>query len=346
MNLYELKGLKQVFNGRTVLDIDHLALSQGAGHALLGPNGCGKTTLLHILAFLRPPAAGQVVFKEQVVDWRESALISLRRQVVLVEQHPIMFTTTVLKNVEYGLRMRGIQGRERRKIAEECLDRVGMREFASRQAHTLSGGENQRVAIARALACSPEVLLFDEPTAGVDMENQAVIETIVRELCRENGITVIFSTHKRLEAARLGENKIFLFEGKLSGPGGENLLSGNVVRRGGRTVCLLGENLELDVAAAHEGPCRVFVKPGGVRVYSLKQAENIPSKGSFPGRVLQMTSDGDHIKALLDVGIPIRTIMSRDDVIESGIVVGDEVKVAFEPGATRIRPRNLTNGTF
>jgi tungstate transport system ATP-binding protein len=79
------------------------------------------------------------------------------------------------------------------------------------------------VAIARALACGPDVLLFDEPTAGVDVENQAVIETIIRELRREKGITVIFSTHKRLEAARLGENKIFLFEGKVTGPGGENL---------------------------------------------------------------------------------------------------------------------------
>jgi tungstate transport system ATP-binding protein len=342
VNLYELKGLKQVFDDRTVLDIEHLALSQGGGHALLGPNGCGKTTLLHILAFLRPPAAGQVLFRGQLVDWREKFLRRLRRQVVLVEQHPIMFTTTVLKNVEYGLRMRGIHRRERRRIAEECLERVGMRQFASRPAHTLSGGENQRVAIARALACGPEVLLFDEPTAGVDVENQAAIETIIRDLRREKGITVIFSTHKRLEAAKLGENKIFLFEGKVSGPGGENLLSGNVVRRGGRTLCMIGEKFELDVAATHEGPCRVFVKPEGVRIYSLKQAEKIDLDGLVSGRVLQMTSEGDRIKALLDVGIPIRTIMTRKEALESGILVGDEVKVAFETGAAQIRPRHLT----
>jgi len=287
VNLYELRGLKQVFDDRTVLHIEHMALSQGGGHALLGPNGCGKTTLLHILAFLKPPAAGQVLFRGRLVDWREKSLRRLRRQVVLVEQHPIMFTTTVLKNVEYGLRMRGIHRRERRRIAEECLERVGMRQFASRPAHTLSGGENQRVAIARALACGPEVLLFDEPTAGVDVENQAAIETIIRDLRREKGITVIFSTHKRLEAAKLGENKIFLFEGKVSGPGGENLLSGNVVRRGGRTLCMIGEKFEVDV------------------------------------------------------GVPIRTIMTRKEALESGILVGDEVKVAFEAGAAQIRPRDF-----
>ena len=340
MNLYELKGLQQVFDGRTVLDIEHLELSRGGGHALLGPNGCGKTTLLHILGFLRPPASGQLLFRGQVVDWREKSLRRLRRQVVLVEQHPIMFTTTVLKNVEYGLRMRGIQTRERRRIAEECLDRVGMSAFASRPAHALSGGENQRVAIARALACGPDVLLFDEPTAGVDVENQAVIETIIRELRREKGITVIFSTHKHLEAARLGENKVFLFEGQLTGPGGENLLSGNVVRRGGRTLCVIGEKFELDVAANHEGHCRVFIKPEGIRIYSLEQAEKIHQDGLVSGKVLQMTSEGDHIRTLLDVGVPIRAIMSRKEAVESGIFVGDEVKVGFKAGAARVRPRS------
>jgi tungstate transport system ATP-binding protein len=338
VSLYELRGLKQIFDGRTVLDIEHLELSRGGGHALLGPNGSGKTTFLHILAFLRPPAAGQVLFRGQVVAWRERSLSSLRRQVVLVDQHPIMFTTTVIKNVEYGPRMRGVQARERRKIAEECLDRVGMREFASRPAHALSGGENQRVAIARALACGPEVLLFDEPTAGVDVENQAVIEELIRQIRRDKGVTVIFSTHKRLEAARLAENKVFLFEGKLTGPGGENLLSGTVVRRGGRTVCVVGGKLELAVSTKHEGHCRIFLKPEGVRIYSLKEAEKSNHDGLVSGKLLQMTSDGEHIKALLDVGVPIRLIISRKEAVESGIFVGDEVKVGFEAGAVQIRP--------
>jgi tungstate transport system ATP-binding protein len=338
VNLYELRGLQQVFDGRTVLNIEHLELSQGGGHALLGPNGSGKTTLLHILAFLRPPAAGQVLFRGQAVGWREKSLRSLRRQVVLVDQHPIMFTTTVLRNVEYGLKMRGMQARERRRIAEECLDRVGIREFAFRPAHALSGGENQRVAIARALACGPEVLLFDEPTAGVDVENQAVIEKLIREIRRDKGVTVVFSTHKRLEAARLAENQVFLFEGKLTGPGSENLLYGTVVRRGGRTVCVVGGKLELEVRTKHEGHCRVFLKPEGVKIYSLEEAEKTNHDGLVSGRLLQMTSDGKHIKALLDVGVPIRAIISRKEAAESGVFVGDEVKVGFEAEAGQIRP--------
>ncbi|MCA1743920.1 MAG: ATP-binding cassette domain-containing protein, partial [Desulfovibrionales bacterium] len=91
MSLYELKDLKQVFDGRTVLDIDHLSLDEGGSYALLGPNGCGKTTLLHILAFLRPPSSGCLFFHGQQVKWREKYLYPLRRKAVLVDQHPIMF---------------------------------------------------------------------------------------------------------------------------------------------------------------------------------------------------------------------------------------------------------------
>jgi tungstate transport system ATP-binding protein len=333
VSLYSLKGLKQVFNGRTVLDIDRLELSEGQGHALLGPNGCGKTTLLHILAFLRPPASGHVLFRDRPVEWREKNLGSLRRQVVLVDQHPIMFTTSVIKNVEYGPRMRGIKIEERRGMALECLDRVGMKDFAQRPAHLLSGGETQRVAIARALACEPQVLLFDEPTASVDVENQAVIESVIREIRDEKGITIIFSTHKRLEAARLGENKIFMFEGRLTGPGGENLLSGTVVRRNNRTVCVIDEKIELEVTGEKQGPCRVFVRPEGVRMYSLKEAASMNDNSLLSGTVLQMTAEGKHIKVLLDVGVPLRTIMPRKEAVESGIFVGDEVKVGFAPGA-------------
>ncbi|MFO7685868.1 MAG: ATP-binding cassette domain-containing protein [Desulfobacterales bacterium] len=336
MSLFDLQGVRQVFGGRTVLTIERLVLAPGVSYALLGPNGCGKTTLLHILGFLQPPARGEIRFKDRVVVWREKSLQSLRRQVVLVDQHPIMFTTTVLKNVEYGLRMRGVPTRQRRKIAESCLDRVGMHPFAFRPAHQLSGGETQRVAIARALACSPEVMLFDEPTASVDVENQAVIETVIQDIRKEKGVSVIFATHKRLEAARLAEEKIFLFEGRLSGPGGENLLSGTVLRGADRTVCRVGGKVELDVAARHSGPARMFIKPEGIRIFSAKQTETMSADKLLPGRVLQMTAEGDRIKVLLDVGVLLRTLLSREETVRSGILVGDQVHVGFAPDAAQI----------
>jgi len=338
MSLYALDNVQQIFENRTVLSIDELTLEAGSSYALLGPNGSGKTTLLHILAFLKSPAKGTLYYKGRPVSWKNISLTPLRRQVVLVDQHPIMFSTSVMKNVEYGLKIRKMNGSERRKYALECLERVGMQDFANRPAHLLSGGETQRVAIARALACSPEVMLFDEPTASVDIENQAVIENIIESIRKERGITVIFSTHKRLEASRLAENKIFLFEGKLTGPGGENLLPGSVVRRNGRNVCILREKVEVEMDRVPEGPCRVLVNPEKVRIYSMDQAGKRFSDGQIPGKVLQMTSEGEHIKVLMDIGFPIRSVMTRQEAAESGILVGDEVMVAFDPGAVQPAP--------
>jgi len=338
MSIYALDNVQQIFENRTVLSIDELTLEAGSSYALLGPNGSGKTTLLHILAFLKSPAKGTLCYKGRPVSWKNISLTPLRRQVVLVDQHPIMFSTSVMKNVEYGLKIRKMNGSERRKYALECLERVGMQDFANRPAHLLSGGETQRVAIARALACSPEVMLFDEPTASVDIENQAVIENIIESIRKERGITVIFSTHKRLEASRLAENKIFLFEGKLTGPGGENLLPGSVVRRNGRNVCILREKVEVEMDRVPEGPCRVLVNPEKVRIYSMDQAGKRFSDGQIPGKVLQMTSEGEHIKVLMDIGFPIRSVMTRQEAVESGILVGDEIMVGFDPGAASPAP--------
>ncbi len=338
MRLYVLKDVQQIFDGRTVLDLPELVLDPGQSYALLGPNGSGKTTLLHILALLRAPAKGTVYYKDQPVKWKDSSLTPLRRQIVLVDQHPLMFSTTVVKNVEYGLKVRGFNDSKRRKKAMECLERVDMQGFAERPAHLLSGGETQRVAIARALACSPEVMLFDEPTASVDVENQAVIEKIIEDIRTERKMTVIFSTHKRLEASRLAENRIFLFEGKLTGPGGENLLPGSVVRRNGRNVCILCEKVEVEMDSVAAGPCRVLVNPEKVRLYSLDRARKMSANGFVPGTVLQMTAEDDQIKVLMDIGFPIRSVMTRQEAAESGILVGDEVMVGFDSDAAQLAP--------
>lgn len=338
MSLYVLRDVQQIFEGRTVLDLPELVLEAGQSYALLGPNGSGKTTLLHILAMLNAPAKGRVFYKGQEINWKANYLTPIRRELVLVDQHPIMFSTTVVKNVEYGLKVRRINSAKRRQTAMESLERVGMQDFAHRPAHLLSGGETQRVAIARAMACSPRVMLFDEPTASVDVENQAVIEKIIESIRKEREITVIFSTHKRLEASRLAENKVFLFEGKLSGPGGENLLPGSVVRRNGRNVCILREKVEVEMDRVPEGPCRVLINSEKVRIYSMDQAGKMFSDGQIPGKVLQMTAEGDHIKVLMDIGFPIRSVMTRQEAAESGILVGDDVMVAFDPGAVQPAP--------
>ncbi len=221
--LYQLYEVQKVFGRRTVLDLSSLEIPARRVIALVGPNGAGKTTLLEILAFLSTPSRGRIVFMGQSVPRQPKGLRALRRQVVLVQQQPIMFTTTVEHNVAYPLRLRGVPRAEREAAVGRLLDVVGLGGLRKAEAHRLSGGETQRVAVARALACRPRVILLDEPTTGVDLEHRDVLERLVRRINRKEGISVIFTTHDPLQAARLADQTVYLVSGKPGWGGLENI---------------------------------------------------------------------------------------------------------------------------
>ncbi len=213
--LYVISHLKKVFDNRTVLDIPFLEIESGIIYALLGSNGAGKTTLLNILGFLEPPTRGNILYRSGQVIFSTSHLQNLRQEVVLVDQNPILFTTSVFKNVEFGLRIRRIPKNERIKIVIEALDMVGMRHFAQAQAQNLSAGETQRVALARGLVVSPQVLLCDEPTSSVDVEHQTTILNILKQINEERKISIVFTTHDGHQAAFLARHTLSLDRGKL-----------------------------------------------------------------------------------------------------------------------------------
>jgi tungstate transport system ATP-binding protein len=215
VTLYRLSQLTKTYQERTVLDIPFLEIEPGRIYALMGPNGAGKTTLLNILGFLDAPGSGNVQFCSRPVQFTEPALQVLRKEVVMVDQHPILFTTTVFKNLEFGLKVRQIAKSERERLISESLEMVGMQDFAQAPAHRLSGGETQRVALARAFAAAPKVLLCDEPTANVDEENQAIIIRILRQINERKGISILFTTHDRAQALSLAQQTLCLNRGRI-----------------------------------------------------------------------------------------------------------------------------------
>lgn len=208
--LYRLSKLVKRFGQREVLCLPWLAIPEGGITALLGANGAGKTTLLRILSFLDAPSSGQVSFRGQRVRYTERELRPLRREVIMVDQHPILFSTTVGKNVEYGLRIRKVAAAERDRRVDEALEMVGMRAYRRERAVNLSGGETQRVALARVLALRPRVLLCDEPTASVDAVNQVIISELLAELSSAGGMTIVLTTHDHDMAAALAAHTIAL----------------------------------------------------------------------------------------------------------------------------------------
>ncbi|MBF0408177.1 MAG: ABC transporter ATP-binding protein [Candidatus Riflebacteria bacterium] len=211
--LYKLGNIEKTINGKKILDITELYIEQNHIYGLHGPNGSGKTTLLNILAFLDPPTSGNVFFKGEKVTFRESFMQPLRKEVILVDQNPVLFSISVKKNVGFGLEIRGTAASEIDKIVRESLDNVGMLEFIDAEGSNLSAGETQRVAIARAIACSPGILLLDEPTSNIDLKNQVIIEEVIRNLNLNKKMTVIFSSHDPAQMKKLAQEHITLDSG-------------------------------------------------------------------------------------------------------------------------------------
>jgi len=201
--LYVLSKITRKYGSRTVLDIPLMEIE-------------GKTTLLNILGFLEVPTTGDILYRSKTVNFSESSLQNLRREVVMIDQHPILFTGTVYKNVEFGLKIRRISQKKRGIIIEETLDLVGMSAFVQAQAHRLSGGETQRVALARALAVSPEVLLCDEPTSNLDVENQTAIINTLKQINEQRKTTIMFTTHYMYQVSSLAHHTFFLDHCKLT----------------------------------------------------------------------------------------------------------------------------------
>jgi len=210
---YCLEQVVKIYNGRAVLQVAHLNITQGEVLALVGPSGAGKSTLLRLLTFLEPPTQGAIQFHGQTYSAKNDLPLELRRKVTMVFQRPMLLNRSVEDNVRFGLQLRG-DGRSTERV-RAALAEVGLEHLAHSKARTLSGGEAQRVALARAIVIQPEVLLLDEPTANLDPYNVSLIEKIVTELNRQRHTTLVLVTHNVFQAKRLAQRVAFLLEGQV-----------------------------------------------------------------------------------------------------------------------------------
>jgi len=211
--IVRVENLTKTYEDHRALDGVSLEVKKGEIFCVMGHSGAGKTTLLRILALLERPDSGEYVFDGRPVNWSRPG--ELRKQVTMVFQSPVMFNTTVFKNIAYGLRLRGYSKAEIERKVREVLSLVRLEGYENRKAKTLSGGEKQRVAIARAIVLEPKLLLMDEPTANLDPTNAAIIEDIVKEITKENGTTIVFSTHNMFQAKRLADRVAHMYAGRI-----------------------------------------------------------------------------------------------------------------------------------
>jgi tungstate transport system ATP-binding protein len=187
-----INQLSKSFGVRSLFNIHNLALEAGKLYVLTGDNGAGKTTLLRILAGLETADKMSLTFNGETAATVYPT--AWRRDMIHVHQHPYLFNTTLKKNIEYGLNMRGVERDGRNQLVEEALAWANLSDRRHLSPKNLSGGERQKLALARARALSPKVLLVDEPTANLDRAARAQIVALLQDIVA-TARTVLVACH-------------------------------------------------------------------------------------------------------------------------------------------------------
>ena len=191
--LLVFREIEKSFSGSQILCGVDLSLNPGKCILLSGKNGVGKTTLLKIIAGLEIPDLAKIEISGKINFWKK-AVRSVRKEIIYLHQHPIMFSSTVESNVAYGLRFTSLNRKQRRESVEEALEWTGLTDVAKKQAETLSGGVQQRVAFTRAWILKPKVLLLDEPMANMDHESrEKTYQLLVR--MKSAGMSLVITSH-------------------------------------------------------------------------------------------------------------------------------------------------------
>jgi putative spermidine/putrescine transport system ATP-binding protein len=207
-----LEGVRKTYGDVVAVDRIDLEIAQGEFFTMLGPSGSGKTTTLRLIAGFERPDEGQILLAGVDVANRPP----YARDVNTVFQDYALFPhMTVLENVEYGLRVKGIGRKERRTRAEAALERVRLSGFGSRKPLQLSGGQRQRVALARALVNRPRVLLLDEPLGALDLKLRQEMQLFLKALQKELSTTFVYVTHDQEEALTMSDRVAVFNQGRV-----------------------------------------------------------------------------------------------------------------------------------
>jgi putative ABC transport system ATP-binding protein len=222
MSLIETQEVTRVYqmgtNLVTALEHVNMSLAEGEFVAIQGTSGSGKSTLLNLLGGLDRPTSGEVLFDSNPLGpLTKKEMARYRRHSVgmIFQNFNLITTMTAAENVRLALAFGGVRGTERRRRAEDLLERVGLSDRMEHRPLELSGGEQQRVAIARALANRPRVLLADEPTGNLDSTRARELLALLREMVDREGLTVLLVTHDHELASSFADRIIMMKDGKV-----------------------------------------------------------------------------------------------------------------------------------
>jgi putative spermidine/putrescine transport system ATP-binding protein len=335
----ELIGVSKRYTpgARPAVDNLDLTIDDGAYVCLLGPSGCGKTTILRMIAGHETPTTGRVLIGGRNVV----GLPPVERGTAMMFQSYALFPhRSVLDNVAFALKMRGVRKSERHAAARQLLEKVRLEAFQHRLPSELSGGQQQRVALARALITNPRVLLLDEPLSALDEYLRLQMRGELRRMQRELGITFVHVTHTQLEAIGVADTVVVMEHGRIEqmasardiflAPrtayvarfmGGQNVLSGKVERvADGRAFAVTGAGSRIEIplggirVAAGDTVCAALRRD---RLSVRRCAPGDARRDLFNsaiGQIHAIENQGSWVKITLDLGANEEFVANvRDD---------------------------------
>ena len=218
--MIKLTGINKIYRTDTIetqaLENVNIEVKKGEFVSIMGPSGCGKSTLLNIIGLLDEPTAGRVEIAGcDTTGMKDKEMADFRNRTLgfVFQSFHLINSLNVIDNVELPLLYRGVKRSERRRLAKEMLERVGLSHRMYHMPSQLSGGQCQRVAIARAIIGNPEIILADEPTGNLDSKMGAEIMEILHKLNKEDGRTIVMVTHNE-EQAKQTSRTIRFFDGR------------------------------------------------------------------------------------------------------------------------------------
>ena len=316
----ELVGITKRFPGFTAIEELDLTIPAGSFFALLGPSGCGKTTTLRLIAGLEEPTAGRILVGGKDV----TATKAYQRPVNTVFQSYALFPhMTILENVAFGLKRRGIKNAD--PLAHEALRLVELDHVAGRKPTQLSGGQQQRVALARAVVNRPALLLLDEPLGALDLKLRRQMQVELKDIQSEVGLTFLHVTHDQEEAMTMADTVAVMNKGRIEQMGApqelyelphtafvakflgqSNLFTGEVISssRTSLVIDAAGAKIEvpLERAQHHSGRITVGVRPEKVSLHDEAPKTDSARNVIGPGRITDVSFSG--VSTQYEVTVP------------------------------------------
>jgi tungstate transport system ATP-binding protein len=332
---------------------------EGEVLSLIGPNGAGKTTLLQNVCHLHKRFEGEVLFRGKVIG-KDYAVSDYRRRVAMVFQEPLLFDTTVFKNVASGLKFRGVEKKDIERRVTENLERFGIAHLRDRSARTLSGGEAQRTSLARAFATKPEILFLDEPFASLDPPTRDGLVEDLERVLKESRTSAILATHDRTEALRLSDRITVMNSGKIrqigfpeevmnhpidafvaSFVGVETILKGKVSRvvDGTFTASAMGRDVEAIGDVYIDETVLLCIRPEDVTLTRYTDIKQTSARNVFDGVIDRIIPLGVYTKVELNCGFPLVAYVTKNSVENLHLSEGGSVSASFKATAIHVIKR-------